>query len=68
MRKYKLNLKDQFNSILIQEIENIKDSKTKEICKLALEFSKQGFERGQKPVNEFISNQIEKHLTRIVGN
>lgn len=63
-----MNLENQFNSILISEIENIPDPKVKKICELALHYSKQGFERGENPIEEFVSNQIEKQLTRIVGN
>jgi len=63
-----LNLEDQFNSILINEIDKIPDPKVKKICELALKSSKDGFERGESPVEDFVSNQIDKQLTKIVGN
>lgn len=63
-----MKIEDQFNSILVKELDNIPDPKVKQICELALKSSKQGFERGESPIEDFVANQIDKQLTRIVGS
>jgi hypothetical protein len=57
---------NSFNPLLDEDITLIEDEVTRKICLCALGAAREALGRSEKKPEDFVSNQLDRQLTRIV--